>query len=163
MVKIRKIKETVWVCIAVMLFLMPGCANSPFTKGGFLASKTSVQKSKKAPKLYGFDDVRIPSELKKNDRSSFVYKTPGFAGGVVSFAGRVEMDSLVTFFENNMSRDNWRLISSFKSPRTIMLFHKESKWCVISISEKEFSTYAEIWVAPTINEIEKKMDEGLLK
>ena len=31
-----------------------------------------------------------------------------------------------------------------------MLFYKENRWCVINITEKEFMTYAEIWVAPTI-------------
>jgi hypothetical protein len=69
------------------------------------------------------------------------------------------MTSLSAFFENNMSKDNWQPVSSFKSPRTIMLFHKENRWCIINISEKEFSTHVEIWVAPTSNEA----GSGLLK
>ncbi|MBW1822721.1 MAG: hypothetical protein JRI92_13440 [Deltaproteobacteria bacterium] len=72
--------------------------------------------------------------------------------------GRVEIGSLISFFEKNMAKDNWRLISSFKSSRTIMLFQKQNRWCVINITES-MSTRIEIWVAPTMSE----PVEGLLK
>lgn len=147
------IRRTVWSCLTfiIALSLMIGCSGSRLSREGLFKTRTSSQKSKKA--LYhDFGDVLIPHELKKDKRSSFVYHTPGFSGGVIALKGRVDMNSLISFFSTNMARDNWRLISSFKSPRSIMLFHKESKWCVISISDREFSTYVEVWVAPTIAE-----------
>jgi len=64
--------------------------------------------------------------------------------------GRVEGHSLIQFFENNMANDNWSLVSAFKSYRNIMLFKKESRWCVINITEKKMYTYLEIWVSPTV-------------
>lgn len=42
------------------------------------------------------------------------------------------------------------LHGSFKSYRNILLFKKESRWCVINITEKQMYTYLEIWVSPTI-------------
>ncbi len=159
MKKIRTVKFG--IVIAVALFMITGCSASQLTGSSLFG--TSKQKSRKTPVYHDFEDVLVPSELKIDKRSSFVYHTPGFSGGVLSLKGRVESNSLIAFFESNMLRDNWRMISSFKSPRTIILFHKESKWCVISISEKEFSTYVEIWVAPTINEVKNVPGDGLMK
>ena len=161
MKKIRTVKFG--IVIAVALFMITGCSASQLTGSSLFGSWTSKQKSRKTPVYHDFEDVLVPSELKIDKRSSFVYHTPGFSGGVLSLKGRVESNSLIAFFESNMLRDNWRMISSFKSPRTIILFHKESKWCVISISEKEFSTYVEIWVAPTINEVKNVPGDGLMK
>ena len=73
--------------------------------------------------------------------------------------GAVELGSLIDFFENNMARDNWRAVSTFKSPRTLLLFQKENRWCVINITDDKYSTHVEIWVAPTVG----SDDSGLLK
>ena len=32
----------------------------------------------------------------------------------------------------------------------MMLYKKQSRWCVISITEGQMSTRVEIWVAPTV-------------
>lgn len=112
-----------------------------------------------SPLYYDFGDVLVPSELKLLNESTFVFRTPGMSAGVLSFRGRVEISSLIAFFENNMIKDNWKPVSSFKSKRTFMLYRKENRWCVISIAEGDFSTSAEIWVAPTMGETEG----GLLK
>ncbi len=64
------------------------------------------------------------------------------------------MESLISFFENNMTKDNWRMVSQFKSPRTMMFFNKPNRGCIISITEGKFSTGVEIWVAPTLEENE---------
>ena len=106
------------------------------------------------PVYYDFDDVLIPVELKVNKEKSFVYQAPDFKAGILSLSGRVEIDSLITFFENNMAKDNWRLLSAFKSPRTILFFNKPNRSCIINITEKKFKTEVEIWVAPTMDKEE---------
>ncbi|MBW1740694.1 MAG: hypothetical protein JRJ42_06090 [Deltaproteobacteria bacterium] len=112
-----------------------------------------------APLYYDFEDVLVPSELKVDKKKSFVYHAPDFSAGVLVLKGRVEVNSLVRFFDNNMAKDNWRLVSSFKSPRTIMFFNKPNRGCIINITEKQFTTEVEIWVAPTM----VTGEEGLLK
>ncbi|MEA3279340.1 MAG: hypothetical protein U9Q38_01895 [Thermodesulfobacteriota bacterium] len=156
----RRKKFLACLCITAAFFLLTaGCAGFKSKKGSS-TSQTTTQKDKgPSPLYYDFGDVLIPNELKIIKKSSFVYRTPGFSAGVLALSGRVEVSSLIAFFENNMAKDNWRTISSFKSPRTIMVFQKENRWCVINITEKEFNTHVEIWVAPTINEAES----GLLK
>jgi len=110
------------------------------------------------PLYYDFDDVLVPSELKTDKKRSFVYHTDEFTAGVLVLRGRVEINSLIRFFDSNMAKDNWRLMSSFKSPRTILFFTKANRSCIINITERRFDTEVEIWVAPT----KTVEDEGLL-
>jgi hypothetical protein len=120
------------------------------------------------PLYYDFGDILIPRELKVVKDSSFVFRTPGLSAGVLALKGNVEVNSLITFFETNMAKDNWTPVSSFKSPRSMLLFQKENRWCVINITDESFSTYVEIWVAPTIasargSSLGGPAEEGLLK
>jgi len=144
---------------AVFFLIISGCAGGKSKKSGPESQVTTPKDKEPSPLYYDFGDVLIPKELKVNKKASFVYKGSGFSAGLITLSGRVEINSLIAFFESNMQKDNWRIISLFKSPRTIMLFKKESRWCVISIIEKDFKTHVEVWVAPTISEVE----EGLLK
>ena len=146
--------------LALTVFL--GCAHLKAMSKSPERPKPAAKKQDKtpAPLYYDFEDVLVPSELKVDKKRSFVYHTADFTAGVLILTGRVEMNSLIRFFDNNMAKDNWRLISSFKMGiRTIMFFDKPNRSCIININEKQFKTEVEIWVAPT-TEIP---EEGLLK
>ncbi len=138
------------ILVIMVVFFLSGCSSLKSKNDG-PPSTTQMQK-KNEPLYYDFGDVLVPRPLKVDKKSSFVFRTPGLSAGVLSLKGRVEVGSLITFFESNMANDNWVAVSSFKSPRTIMLFKKENRWCVINITDKDFYTYVEIWVAPTIVE-----------
>ena len=141
------------------LLAMSGCTGME-TRSSELSSSASATKDEgPVPLYYDFGDVLVPSELKIDKKNSFVFQTPGLSAGVLSLNGRVESSSLIAFFENNMAKDAWKKVSSFKSPRTILMFQKENRWCVINITDGDFSTDVEIWVAPTMSET----DTGLMK
>ena len=110
---------------------------------------TTVRDVTSAPIYHDFEDVLVPSELKVDKKKSFVHHAPEFRAGVLVLTGRVEINSIVRFFENNMAKDNWRLVTSFRAPRTMMIFEKPNRDCIINITEKQFKTEVEIWVAPT--------------
>ena len=161
----QKSWRLIWIGMAVMALALAGCAGSGIKGGG---SSPSAKKDKgPVPLYYDFGDVLVPSELKVDKDASFVFRTPGFSAGVMALKGRVEINSLIDFFYNNMNKDNWKLVSYFKSRRTIMLFNKENRWCVINITEGDFTTYTEIWVSPTTMETgsgtEAGAGSGLLK
>ena len=138
------------VPLFVVIALLGGCA----TMNGETAEKEEPvmeeEEAEPSPVYYDFGDVLIPLELKVDRDSSFIYHAPGFTAGVLVLTGRVEATSLIRFFENNMAKDNWQLVSSFKSPRTIMFFNKANRSCIINITKHSFSTEVEIWVAPTM-------------
>ena len=161
MTKVKR-RGTFLAYIGIMtafFLIIAGCAGLKSHRGSSTSHDSSGKDKEPSPLYYDFGDVLLPPELKLDTESSFVFKTPGLAAGVLSLRGNVEMDSLIAFFENNMSNDNWRPVSSFKSPRTILMFQKDNRWCVINITDKGFSTHVEIWVAPTTSETES----GLLK
>lgn len=153
-----------WVgSIAVLLFVFSGCSGTNTREGG-VTSRMMGQGSRTSPLYYDFGDVLIPGELKVDRGSTFVYRTPGFTAGVIALKGRVDINSLVAFFESNMPRDKWRQVSSFRSPHNILLFQKETRLCMVIISEGTFfSTRAEIWVAPTNPVASSDGEEGLMR
>jgi hypothetical protein len=155
-----------FLILLVALFLLTGC---------------SVLKSKKAPSTtpsgttpalrstnvyLDFGDVLLPKKLKVDRGNSLVFSTSGITAGLLSLKGRVEVNSLISFFENKMPVDGWQLISAIRASRSMLLFKKQTRWCVISIIEGKISTRAEIWVAPTVDGRAPTMDRlesGLLK
>ena len=150
--KMGKLK-TGWMVLGVMITVMlltTGCSH--FQRGDKNTENMALaqQDSGPVPLYYDFGDVLIPSELKVDKKSSFVFRTANFSAGVISLKGRVDVASLLTFFTSNMQKDNWKEIASFKSPRSVIMYEKANRYCVINISEKDFYTYVEIWVAPTL-------------
>jgi hypothetical protein len=108
---------------------------------------SSTEESARAS-YYDFDDIRIPSEMKVDKKDSFVYTSGRLKVGLLTFSGRVEPDSLAGFFQNNMPRDGWRLVSTLKFRRTMLIFLKEERVCVMTIKESIFSTTLDVWVGP---------------
>jgi hypothetical protein len=144
---------------AIALF-MTSCATTNSNTRTEGTSEAAIHKDQgSAPVYREFGDVLVPSEMDYVPDSSFVYATSGLAAGVMTIKGRVDTESLIAFFQNNMAKDNWKMVSYFKSPKSIMLFRKETRWSVINITEESFYTYAEIWVAPTTG----NTDTGLVK
>ena len=142
--KIHRYRPAICFGIIVLL-LLTACSSTPKTTDG---SEAREKNDKNAPLYYDFGDVLIPRELELDVSSSFVYHSSGFTAGVLAFISKAELGSMIDFFENNMSKDNWQAVGTFKSPRTLLLFQKENRWCVINITDKRFDTLVEIWVAP---------------
>ena len=139
----------------LMLLTAAGCSTTQKTAGSGVGDKDGQT----APLYYDFEDVLIPRELKLDTESSFIYHSSGLTAGVLVFKADVDRNSLIQFFENNMAKDNWQYVSSFKSPRTLLLFKKETRWCVINITDNKWETWVEIWVAP----FSDSSGSGLLK
>jgi hypothetical protein len=158
----RKLQGGTTACLiglaVLSLVLMGGCSGSQVKSSGSSKASASGKKGR-APVYYDFGDVLIPKELKINKKQSFVVESSGVTAGVLVLKGYVELNSLIAFFQSNMAKDNWEQISAFKSPRTILLFGKTNRRCVINITESTFNTEVEIWVAPTVAEGQA----GLLK
>ncbi len=147
----RGVRATRFRPVAVLLVglvgLVWGC--STLSKDSAGGPQPVAAESQSTPIYYDFGDVQIPPELKLNKDASFVYRSTGFTAGVLTFAGRVEMASLIRFFENNMAKDNWRMIGSFKSTQALLLFEKQNRWCAIRLIDNRYDTRVEVWLAPT--------------
>lgn len=154
----KRLYLVILIFMTAVVFSVGGC--SSLSKKDDKATPPASKTSSGVPaQYYDFGDVLVPKELKVDKKSSFIYQTSGFSAGVLVLKGRIETSSLISFFQTNMAKDNWNIISSFKSGRTMLLFQKAHRWCVMNITDEAFNTYVEIWVAPTI----EGTQTGLLK
>ena len=154
----KRLYAVILILMTAVVFSVGGCTS--LSKKDDKATAPESETSTGVPaQYYDFGDVLVPKELKVDKKSSFIYQTSGFSAGVLVLKGRIETSSLISFFQTNMAKDNWNIISSFKSGRTMLLFQKTHRWCVINITDEAFNTYVEIWVAPTI----EGPQTGLLK
>ncbi|MBF0531365.1 MAG: hypothetical protein HQK55_19265 [Deltaproteobacteria bacterium] len=128
------------VSLGLFLFLT-GCSKIPYLKD---------EDPPQPPTHSHFNDILVPSEMKIDRESTFVFETQGFKAGTLHLTGYVDVESITDFFRNNMPKDGWSLKSVFRHPKTMLLFEKERKTCIISVYEKTIMTHAEIYVAPTV-------------
>ncbi|PTN36531.1 hypothetical protein [Desulfonatronum sp. SC1] len=138
---------TTRILLACLLLFVASCASKQHGGNGDHTDPT-VTPSGAANYYYDFDDILVPRDMELVPRSSFVLETPGVKAGMLVFKGRVDPVSLTTFFTNNMLKDGWHLSSSFRYQRTIMVFTKPERDCIINIHDGRFSTEMEIWIAP---------------
>ncbi len=148
------------VFVGMMAFLMvvfTGCSTLGIQgmSGGDTAASDSTDPGPKSRKTtavyYDFEDVLIPMELSIVKEKTVVVSTPGFTSGIIALKGRVERRSLFNFFNHNMQKDNWNVITQIKSPgATIMVFQKTTRTAVITIRDEQFNTFVEVGVAPTV-------------
>lgn len=136
----RRLSLSALAVTLVLVLGLTGCSKIPFLKSEEPQPPTHVH----------FNDVLIPAELKIDREKSFVFETQGFKAGTLYFSGYVELDSISDFFRNNMPKDGWRLKSVFRHPKTMLLFEKDRKSCIITIYEKLIMTHVEVYVAPMV-------------
>ncbi|HKK99780.1 MAG TPA: hypothetical protein VJ943_05985 [Desulfotignum sp.] len=114
---------------------------------------TSPVSKKTTAVYYDFEDVLIPLELKVVQDKSVIVSTPGFTSGILVLKGRVERRSLINFFNNNMQKDNWSIVSQIKSPgNSIMVYEKATRCAVITIKSEHINTWVEVGVAARVNQ-----------
>jgi len=101
-------------------------------------------------RYYDFDDIQVPRSLKLDKEQSILFRVNNFKCGVLVFSENLDSESLINFFVDSMTKDNWVLKSSFKYPKTALFFAKKGKTCIIQISESAWTTTVSIWVAPSL-------------
>jgi len=138
------IRRTMVLLSALGMALLMVAACSMFDKGP--AKPETAQK--RLPDVREFDDVLIPREMDIDKDSSAIYRREGMSAGLLRLSGRVEMSSLMRYFQNNMANEGWRPISQFRSPHSLMLFQKGNRMAVIALEDENFQTFADVWVVP---------------
>ncbi|MFP4390263.1 MAG: hypothetical protein ACLFPR_15115 [Desulfococcaceae bacterium] len=155
-------RSTVCIWMALALAISAGGCTGLRSAGGGGGGERNIGES---PLYYGFPDVLIPAELREDKQNSYLVQSQGFSAGILAFRGRVDRGSLIAFFRENMAKDNWRTIGGFTASRSILLFHKENRWCVINIAEGDFSTAVEVGVVPTTANatVTPRVEEGMVQ
>ncbi len=152
-----------WILVLVCVLALGGCSTfgkkdspppnpivpSPGEGSSSYPSSSPTYSPGPRPLVYDFPDVPCPAEMSRHDGDSFVVQSGSLKAGLLVLRGmRVDVRSLINFFQAAMPRENWKPRGGFHAKRTLLVFEKPDKTCVITLYESTIYTYAEIYVAP---------------
>jgi hypothetical protein len=123
---------------------------NPVTQGSATPAATSGTSVPSAPRplFYDFSDIPVPQELDLQAGESFVVQSGPFKTGLLTLRGRVDLNSVINFFQLALPREGWKTRGDFRYQRSILIFEKADKISVIRLYEGMVYTYVEIFVAP---------------
>jgi len=130
-------KPTVlYLCVVLLILMMlGGCATSnPFGS----SNSSQVGQTDMEPfsaKVADFDDLEIPMDMKYNNDDSMVIRTTSFEGGILTYSGRVELESLKLFMISALENKQWKLVGEAQTRRTLLAFTKPNKTCMVVLEE----------------------------
>ena len=100
------------------------------------------------PQFYDFPDIPTPTELSLVSKESYTFQAGNLKSGLLTLRGRVDLNSVINFFQMAMPRENWKSKGGFRHRRSILIYEKPEKTCIIRLHEELYYTYAEIYLAP---------------
>lgn len=160
-----------WMGIAALVLLLSalisaGCSNhsSPPPNPTAQQASTSAERTSQPPSsqtaptgprplFYDFQDIPIPNELSVLSSESQVFQSGSLKAGILVLRGRVDLNSLINFFQMALPRENWKAKGGFRYGRSVLIFEKPDKTCVINFYEKLYYSYVEIYVAPASGQV----------
>lgn len=131
--------------LGLALLSLTGCAQLGL--GDSSSSESAPPAETAANQPYSpseFRDLIVPGELAWNRDKSMVIKTDSYAGGVLNFSGKVDINSLSDFFTKSMERNGWKMAGSIKYKQVLLAFIKPAKTCTITIADSEFGLKTEV-------------------
>ena len=99
-------------------------------------------------KFLDFNDIPIPPEINIQSKNSYVFVSGQIKMGFLTLRGRVDSNSVMNFFVSALPHEGWRLKAQFRYNRSLLIFDKPDKVCVILLKEETYYTYVEIYVSP---------------
>ena len=99
-------------------------------------------------KFSRIQDIPIPPEIDVQSKNSYVFQSGQMKMGFLTLRGRVDSNSVLNFFVAALPREGWRLKGQFRYNRSLLIFDKPDKVCVILMKEETYYTYVEIYVSP---------------
>jgi len=131
--------------LIVILLLLSGCAKKNIWSQGEEGFDETA--SENVPYYANdYNDIMVPSELSWDREGSMSIKTESYAGGVMKFVGRVEVNSLADFFVNSMAKNNWKLVGSAKYKNVLLAFTKPNKTAMVMIYESDLSSKTSVYI-----------------
>ncbi len=122
----RRYLYTCMTMLSLMIFYS-GCADTSYQTESELPSVSTI--------VEGNNDIELPSEMKWDGSKSMVIKTDSFQGGIHSYSGRVEINSLKAFIISSMRKNKWKHVGEASYKDYLLAFTKANKTCMVTLSE----------------------------
>ena len=94
------------------------------------------------------DDVPLPSTLEIIRNQTFINQSQTLkAEGIISLKGKIDIESLIVFFEESMPGAGWvKKYSSRPGTKAIIIFNKDNRRCIVNMVSEKTKTFATIWL-----------------
>lgn len=150
----NRYRPMIWLAVIVTVVVLSGCSSTggqsappnPVTQQS--GQPSSAPGSSPRPMFYDFPDIPVPTELEISQNESYVFQSGSFKAGLMTFKGRVDINSVINFFQMAMPREGWKAKGGFRYRRSVLVYEKQDKTCVINLYTKLYYTYVEVYVAP---------------
>lgn len=120
----------------IILSMFAACTTTGTSSSSDPAGEAQEAEYREPDAYYDFDDILIPKEISYDEDDSYKLDNAKFRAAIMKFKGRVEILELVQYFINNMTKDNWTLVSNNKASQVHVLnFEKFNKSCVIHVDD----------------------------
>ena len=125
-----------------------GCAGLDI---GLDGKKSSPSKPPQQANAYPFSDIPVPMNFSRDESKSWIYESGSGTVKVARlfFSGYKNLDTTVTFYQNEMLNKGWSLVNSIKTEKEHLInFQKEGWLCTIRLNGNILSTFVEIQAGP---------------
>ena len=125
-----------FICTILIFSLLTlgGCSSNPF--GGSTSDEMApTDLGPMTNSVANFSDIEMPVDMKWQNDESMAIRTDSFQGGIITYAGRVEVSSLKQFIVTTMENKKWKLVGEAQSDRTLLAFTKPNRTCMVVLEE----------------------------
>lgn len=108
-----------------------------------------------ATMVESYGDIELPIEMTLSQDKSIAMRTDSFQGGIHSYSGRVQINSLRDYIIVSMRNNKWKLVGEASYKNIMLAFKKPNKTCMFVLSESLGTTQANLYVTADLGEANK--------
>ncbi|MCP3899542.1 MAG: hypothetical protein GY707_07510 [Desulfobacteraceae bacterium] len=113
--------------LILLLTVLSGCVDK--------TPQADVDLPEVSTTIEGISDIELPADMKWKNKDSMVIKTESFKGGVLTYSGRVEINSLKDFIISSMMKNKWKHVGEASYKNMLLAFTKPNKTCLVTLTE----------------------------
>ena len=116
-----------------------------------MGSEMCIRDRSQPASAYPFTDIPVPPDFSRNDSKSWIYESGSGTVRVVRlfFSGYKNQDQVLSFYQNEMINNGWKLVNSIKTEVNQVLHYDKEGWVsTIILNSNIVSTFIEIQAGP---------------
>jgi len=98
--------------------------------------------------LFKFSDIPTPAGFKLVEDDSYIFETSGLRVFFLKYAGRAEIDKVVSFYRDQMSMYDWHLLNVVEYGDRMLNFDRPKETCIVRIMPEGRNVIVTISVGP---------------
>jgi len=132
--------------LILLMVFMTGCTSGMTGETDSSVPLGSDDLAPVATMVESYGDIELPIEMTLSQDKSIAMRTDSFQGGIHSYSGRVQINSLRDYIIVSMRNNKWRLVGEASYKNVMLAFRKPNKTCMFVLSESLGKTQANLYV-----------------